>query len=282
MKRADSHLHLFEHGYSAVLPDYCRRRQPSEEVLYDALARQYDITHALIVGFEGESDYMGNNAYLARLRGRYGWLRPVAFVAEPHRLTVDRLQQLRDQGFMGISLYRFSQQEVEQVQSTPPEVWNWITARRWLVSVNSRGEHWDGWPPVLRAHPDLRLLISHLGLPPAHATTPEKARAEALLANVLPLAAFPTVYVKLSGFYALSDPTHDYPHAQAFPYVELLLDRYGPRRLLWGSDYSPSLEHLSFPQTLGVLERMPFLPEADRRRIEGDNLIELFDAIDAA
>jgi hypothetical protein len=43
----------------------------------------------------------------------------------------------------------------------------------------------------------------------------------------------------------------------------------------------PSLEHVGFQQTLAVLEKMSFLSEPDRRRIEGENLIGLFDAIDA-
>lgn len=54
--------------------------------------------------------------------------------------------------------------------------------------------------------------------------------------------------MKLSGFYALAAPSHDFPHTQAWGYVETLLEAFGVERLLWGSDFSPALSHLSFPQ----------------------------------
>ena len=34
------------------------------------------------------------------------------------------------------------------------------------------------------------------------------------------------------------------------PFVDLLLHRFGARRLYWGSDFAPSLDHVSFAQTL--------------------------------
>jgi predicted TIM-barrel fold metal-dependent hydrolase len=79
----------------------------------------------------------------------------------------------------------------------------------------------------------------------------------------------------LSGFYALTQPGYAYPHQAAWPYVQVLLAAFGATRLLWGSDFSPSLEWLSFPQTFGMFEAMPFLSDADLERIEGGNLLGL-------
>ncbi|MEA2526703.1 MAG: L-fuconolactonase [Thermomicrobiales bacterium] len=81
--------------------------------------------------------------------------------------------------------------------------------------------------------------------------------------------------MKLSGFYALTEPAYDYPHRAAWPYVEVLLEEFGASRLLWGSDFAPSLEWVSYPQTLGLLAEMPSLDEEDCRRIEGENLLAL-------
>ena len=36
--------------------------------------------------------------------------------------------------------------------------------------------------------------------------------------------------VKLSGFYALTTPSHAYPHTAAFGYVQLLLEAFGAER----------------------------------------------------
>ena len=91
------------------------------------------------------------------------------------------------------------------VNQVPDEVWSWLDQQRWLISVNSRGEHWTAWPPILARHPELRLLVSHLGLPPAVEQAPTAPTARQELGSVLALAKFPGVRVKLSGFYALTN-----------------------------------------------------------------------------
>lgn len=119
---------------------------------------------------------------------------------------------------------------------------------------------------------ELRVVISHLGLPPR---TVGGEADPSLLRPVLNLSRFPQVHVKLSGFYALSDPGYDYPHRAAWPYVRAVIESFGISRILWGSDFSPCLDWLSFPQTLGVLEQISFMSESDRRAIEGPNLLRL-------
>ena len=128
---------------------------------------------------------------------------------------------------------------------------------------------------MLNRHRDLRVLISHLGLPPKMADAPSADAARESMATVLALAAHPEVRVKLSGFYALTDPQHDYPHRAAWPYVEALIASYGTDRRLWASAFSPCLDALSFPQTFGMFAHMPFLSDADRAKIEGGNLLAL-------
>ena len=81
--RADAHLHLFQPGYVAELPENCRRAQPDEATLYSALAQQHGVQQALVVGYEGEAWAAGNNQYLAKVLAGHAWLRPVAFVNDP-------------------------------------------------------------------------------------------------------------------------------------------------------------------------------------------------------
>jgi L-fuconolactonase len=125
------------------------------------------------------------------------------------------------------------------------------------------------WLKILQRHGELRLIVSHLGLPPRVSESPPEREARRAMADVLALAEFPEVRVKLSGFYALTDPGYDYPHRAAWPYVEALLGRYSVERLLWASDFSPCLDWVTFPQTFDLFSKMPFLSKADRSRIEG-------------
>jgi L-fuconolactonase len=273
--RADAHMHLFRPGFAASLPESCRRVQPDEVTLYHALGRQAGVQKVLAVGFEGEPWAAGNNRYLAELAATHAWISPVAYVAELARLDQRALEAWKEEAFVGLSLYLLGEHTVSALRLVPDETWAWIVRQHWLVSVNSRGEHWAAWMSVLERHPDLSLLVSHLGLPRAVTAEPDSATAQHELRVVCSLARFPGVRVKLSGFYALTEPAYAYPHRAAWPYVEVLLEEFGPTRLLWGSDFSPSLEWISFPQSLAVLAEMPFLDEPDRRRIEGENLLDL-------
>jgi len=273
--RADAHLHFFQPGYAATLPENCRRVQPDEVTLYEGLAQRYNITKALVVGYEGEPWAAGNNKYLARLAGSRPWLKPVAFVHDPAYLDIPTLIQWQQNRFAGLSFYLFQRRQGETLKKAPAEVWDWLINHRWLISVNSRGEHWTMWLPILEKYPELRLLVSHLGLPPALAQPPEAPLVQQNLAAVLALARFPGVHIKLSGFYALSQPGYNYPHQAVWPYIAALLTTFGSQRLLWGSDFSPSLEWVSFPQTFGLFADIPFLDAAAISQIEGDNLLRL-------
>lgn len=273
----DAHAHFFAPGYVDLLPESCRRVQPDEFTLYTALAARHQVTQVLAVGYEGAAWAAGNNAYLAGLAGQAPWLRPLAY-AEPAALHMSDLEIWYAQGFTGISLYLMAPEQAQRLADVPAEVWAWLAARRWPVSVNSRGDLWRAWLPILDSHPALCLLISHLGLPPRCAQPPASAEAAARLAAVMALAVYPGVYVKLSGLYALTDPGHDYPHRAAWPYIQTIAQTFGPGRMLWGSDFSPALEQVSFAQTRGVVDHLPGFSAAERSAILGSNLAGLLHA----
>lgn len=280
--RADAHMHLFSPGYVDRLPASCRRAAPDELTLYEALAQRSRITQALVIGYEGEPAYLGNNEYLARVAQAHPWLRPTAYVARPEELSVQWLQTWEKRKFVGLSMYLFDEAVQRSLQQVPADCWNWIVSRRWLVSVNSRGGYWNAWASVLERFPELRLLASHLGLPEPQGRPPAMPMARDLMQPLLGLARFPAVHVKLSAFYALAQPSHAWPHSAAWPYAQCALAQFGERRLLWGSDFSPSLEHVSFDQACTVLEHMTFLSDEQRNRIAGANLMELLNDVESA
>ena len=273
--RADAHLHFFRPGYAALLPDSCRRQVPDEVTLYAALAQQHAIEQVLAVGYEGQAWAAGNNAYLAELAGVHAWIRPAAFVEDPAQLDIDGLERLAGQKFVGLSVYVFDDVIEGALARVDAAVWAWLEKRRWLISVNSKGARWAAFVKILERYPNLRLLVSHLGLPPATEGAMTQGSVHQRLESVMALAGFPGVCVKLSGFYALTVPGYDYPHRNSWPYVVALVESFGVHRLLWGSDFSPSLELVSFPQTLGLLAQMSFLTNKDRAQIEGTNLLRI-------
>jgi predicted TIM-barrel fold metal-dependent hydrolase len=274
--KADAHIHLFDGGYQHAFTGRPGVRV-DEAACYASLMRDHNIQAALVVGYAAEPWCTDNNAHLAKMAAAHNWVYPAAFVTlDRPPPTVYDLDRLRDERFAGLSFYVFGDASREALVRLPDELWRWLSQRRWLISVNSRGPDWRGWLPILQKHRDLRVLVSHLGLPPRQREAPAPQNSRELMADVLALAQFPQVHVKLSGFYALSDPGHEYPHRAAWPYVEQLVETFTPRRLLWASDYSPCLGWISFPQTLSVLDVMPFFNGDDRRLICGENLRGLF------
>ncbi|MFC4944323.1 amidohydrolase family protein [Pseudonocardia sp. GCM10023141] len=91
---------------------------------------------------------------------------------------------------------------------------------------------------VCERFPGLTLVIDHLGLlqplaifdPPSQCDTPPFRRLDELLA----LAEFPGVAVKVSGVPTLS--TQPYPFPDVIGPLCEVLAAFGPQRLLWGSD----------------------------------------------
>jgi L-fuconolactonase len=93
----------------------------------------------------------------------------------------------------------------------------------------------DQLVPVAAAHPELTLIVDHLGIssPPWMTRNPDPWTE---LPAVLALAQFPNVAVKVSGTTALSRTP--YPHHDLWPHLHKLLDAFGPGRLMWGSDFT--------------------------------------------
>jgi predicted TIM-barrel fold metal-dependent hydrolase len=272
--RADAHIHLFAGGYRGG--SFASRPGVSidESVCYDSLAREHDVAAALVVGYGAEDWCTDNNAHVAEQRLKFDWVRPLAYVAIDSAGADRDVEILREQGFVGVSMYGFGG-DAQRLAQIPVGFWHWLEERDWVVSVNSQGDAWSAWQPILEQFPRLRLLVSHLGLPPAVASPPSREQAGNAMRQVTDLSIYPGVRVKLSGFYALTSPGHDFPHQAAWPYVEQLVEAFSCDRLLWASDFSPCLDWVSFPQTIDIFNKMPFLSEDDVAKITGGNLLAL-------
>ena len=88
---------------------------------------------------------------------------------------------------------------------------------------------------VAAAHPELRLVVDHLGLPPPPAF-PASRRFFDTIPRLLALARAPNVAVKLTGAPALS--AAPYPFDDLWPVLHQILGAFGPDRVMWGSDFT--------------------------------------------
>lgn len=94
--------------------------------------------------------------------------------------------------------------------------------------------HMDRAAEIAQAHPDLVLIIDHLGLNQQPAEIGPQPWSD--LDNVLALARFPNVSVKFCGGPTLT--RSPYPYDDIMPYLMRMVTAFTPDRLMWGSDYT--------------------------------------------
>lgn len=111
--------------------------------------------------------------------------------------------------------------------------------------------------------PALPIVIDHGAKPPIAAGELEQWRVQ-----MLRLAALPQVCCKLSGLVTEAGP--DWTAAQLGPYVDTILDAFGPARVMWGSDW-PVLDLASdYDHWLAVSEALlASRTDAERQAIFG-------------
>jgi predicted TIM-barrel fold metal-dependent hydrolase len=103
--------------------------------------------------------------------------------------------------------------------------------------------------------PDLTVVIDHMADCPAD----QPAELEKLLA----LKRYPRVFVKVSHTWSVSREA--YPYRDALVQVKKLYDAFGPRRLMWGTDWPMSESRCTYARTLAVVrDEMKFLNEDDK------------------
>ena len=83
---------------------------------------------------------------------------------------------------------------------------------------------------VLERHPDLTVVVDHGAKPRIR-----EGEIEAWRADMAIVAAHPNVTCKLSGL--VTEAPADAGLATLKPYIDVLLELFGPQRLLWGSDW---------------------------------------------
>jgi len=115
---------------------------------------------------------------------------------------------------------------------------------------------------VAGRHPGLRLIVDHLALPIGE----KDDAAFAGLDEVLALARYPNVAVKPSALPCYTSETYPFPGLHR--HIRRVYDAFGPRRMLWGTDYS----RLPCPYRQAITlftEELDFLSHEDKEWIMG-------------
>lgn len=94
--------------------------------------------------------------------------------------------------------------------------------------------------------PGLTFVLDHAGKPPV-----AQGRLQPWADDLRALAALPNTVCKLSGLVTEADPRH-WTVDDLRPYTDVLLDRFGPGRLMFGSDWPVCRLAATYEEVLGA------------------------------
>ena len=145
----------------------------------------------------------------------------------------DTLEHWREKpGMLGIRMTWYKAKWSEWFNDGSIE-WFWEACERLQIPVMMLTPGMlDKLPAIASRYPGLTLIIDHFG----RKSELRDDECFADLDEMLGLARFPNVSIKASAAPCYS--TQSYPFANLRPHLHRIFDAFGPKRLMWGSDFS--------------------------------------------
>jgi L-fuconolactonase len=109
-----------------------------------------------------------------------------------------------------------------------------------------RSEHFAAAIDVVRAHSSLQFVLNHIGKAPIAA-----GKLEPWATGLRQLAAEPNVACKLSGMMTIAN-MNSWTYDDIRPFAEVVVEAFGPSRLMFGSDWPVSTQAASYGEVFEV------------------------------
>jgi L-fuconolactonase len=133
-------------------------------------------------------------------------------------------------------------------------------------------------PGIGDRHPDLTIVIDHLGKPPIGGPPAARACWRRVIAEC---ARNPRTVAKVSGLYAASGPMDAWTVDQVRPFVDDAFELFGPSRLMYGSDWPISQLAGGYRRTWdATVELLSGASREDRDAVMGGTAVRVY-GIDA-
>ena len=126
---------------------------------------------------------------------------------------------------------------------------------------------------LVAKHPDAQFVLDHLGIRQLH-HGPVPAEPWTDLPQVLDIAKYPNVVIKVTGAGTLSHQPFPYP--DIWPHLEQVFAAYGLERCLWGTDWTRAVNHLSFKQGVDAFRDTDRLSASDKAMLMGGALQRVY------
>ena len=258
MKIIDSHCHA---GLSWF--------EPVETLVFQLDAN--GVEQGVLIQHKGAYD----NSYLFESAERYpGRFSVVVLVnlADPN--APDELERLAAVGAAGVRLGPTDRSPGRD----PLAIWR--KAADLGLAVSSLGNLDDFAAPefdrLVAELPDLTIVVEHLAVGTSKVAAPYSDFKRAM-----ELARYENVYIKVGGLGEISSRPADLAREFRFddtpPLVEMAYGAFGPRRMMWGSDFPPVSNREGYANSLRAIAEHPALSDdADREWVMGGTAAKVF------
>ncbi|MDX1980391.1 MAG: amidohydrolase family protein [Bryobacteraceae bacterium] len=253
----DSHVHVWKAD-----PRYPWAKETTSPPKEDATAetlldlmKQHGVERTVIIQV---IHYRWDNRYLADVLKQYPKLfHGVARVNPEDPAAPDHLSKLvEEQRFRGVRLSPAGNAAGDWIRGElMAPLWSRCQKLKTPMTLLAPVSRMPDAAKLIEAHPDLTVVIDHM------ADSPIDKPGE--LEKLLALKRYPKVFVKISHAWSLSK--QQYPWADTHAQVKRLYDAFGPKRLMWGTDWPVSARHARYGETLSLVrDEMKFLNEEDK------------------
>ncbi len=187
----------------------------------------------------------------------------------PDRLDIVKNWRQRP-GMLGFR-FTFNQPHQQSWWSDGSLDWFWAACEQEGLPIGLlAGGHLAELGTIAARHPGLKLHIDHYGRGGGGGSGTDDA-AFANLGEMLALATYPNVAVKVSG--APSYSSHPYPYRNIHQYIRQIYDAFGPQRCFWGTDLTRM--PCSYRQCVTMFtEALPWLQGRDQELVMGDAICD--------
>jgi predicted TIM-barrel fold metal-dependent hydrolase len=264
----DSHVHTWKHdpAFPFAQGAHPPAEDASAEMLLD-LMKANGVSRTVIIQV---IHYKWDNSYLADVLKRYPTMfKGVARVNPEDPAAPDELSRLTEQqGFRGVRLSPSGGADGDWIKGPlMPPLWKRCAQLKVPMTLLIPAGRLPEIHPLIEQNPDLTVVIDHQADSPLN--QPEK------LDLLLALERYPKVFVKISHMWTLSRQPYPYPDAQA--QVKKIYDKFGAKRLMWGTDWPISLSKLPYPQTVELFrDHLDFFTPADREWMLGKTVQQVW------
>ena len=173
---------------------------------------------------------------------------------------------MQERGLVGFRMHpMYYPDEKVLIDPQNKALWEEFAAAGAIIQLHTRPEFADQIDEIAQRHPDLTLIIDHLGYP-------EIDQDPANFQPIIDLAKRANMFLKLSDVKGRSNL--EFPFEDVHPFIQRLLDGFGTDRTMWGTGYPghhrAAHNWLTLDRELDLVrDGFPFLSASDKDRILG-------------